>query len=65
MPPEHWNRLGTKLIPKLRTGSDVKLQVTLSTAVEARTATALSDDLRQILTALSLDNAMRVEEGEG
>ena len=64
VPPEHWNRLGTKLIPKLRSGSGVVLQVALSTTVEARAAAALIDDLRQILVDLSLDKAMRVEEGE-
>ena len=27
VPPEAWNRLGTKLVPKLRTGTDLKVGV--------------------------------------
>jgi len=27
MPPEIWNRLGTKIIPKLKSGADLKIGV--------------------------------------
>jgi hypothetical protein len=38
------------------------LPAAFSTSVEAQNAPALSEDLPQILTDLSLDNAIRIEE---
>jgi len=33
VPPEVWNRLGTKILPKLRSGSDLKVVIEFSVTV--------------------------------
>jgi hypothetical protein len=35
VPPEVWNRLGTKILPKLRSGSDLKIGLDFSVTVLA------------------------------
>jgi len=62
VPPEVWNRLGTKLLPKLRSGADLKVGVDFSVSVEARVAATLSADLRQILEDLGLTDDVAVDE---
>jgi hypothetical protein len=49
IPPEIWNRLGTKIIPKLKSGSDLKIGVDFSVALDAGNVKSLESDLRQIL----------------
>ena len=61
VPPEVWNRLGTKILPKLRSGSELKIGVDLSVTVGADSATTLSSDLRQILQDLGLAETLRIE----
>ncbi len=61
VPPEVWNRLGTKILPKLRAGSELKIGLDFSATVPADTANGLATDLRQILQELSLAEAIRVE----
>ena len=54
VPREIWNRLRTKLLPKLRSGSALKVSVDFRVTAEAKMATSLVDDLRQILSDLGL-----------
>jgi hypothetical protein len=61
VPPEVWNRLGTKILPKLRTGLELKIGLEFSVTVPADTADGLAADLRQILQELGLGEAVRVE----
>jgi hypothetical protein len=61
VPPEVWNRLGTKVLPKLRSGSDLKIGVEFSVTVEAQLARSLQADLKQILDDLGLSDRVRVE----
>ncbi len=61
VPPEVWNRLGTKILPKLRTGSDLKVGVDFSVTVSAEGAANLVSELRQVLQELGLAEAVRVE----
>jgi hypothetical protein len=61
IPPETWNRLGTKILPKLRSGSDLKIGVDFSVTVNAASATNLASELRQILQELGLADAVRIE----
>ncbi len=63
VPPETWNRLGTKLIPKLRSGTDLKLSIKVTVTVNADAAPSLVAELRQALDELGLGNTVRVEEG--
>jgi Protein of unknown function (DUF499) len=61
---EVWNRFGTRVIPKLRTGTDVRLGVDLSVTVDAQSAKQLEADLRQAVEDVGLGDTMKVEEGE-
>jgi hypothetical protein len=61
IPPEIWNRLGTRILPKLRSGSDLKIGVDFSVTVTVASAANLASELRQILQELDLAEAVRVE----
>jgi len=61
IPPEIWNRLGTKLIPKLRSGSDLKLGVEFSVTVDERNALNFENELRQALDDLGVGGQIRIE----
>ncbi|NIR31957.1 MAG: hypothetical protein GWN84_22150 [Gammaproteobacteria bacterium] len=61
VPPEVWNRLGTKLLPKLRSGSDLRVGVEFSVTVDSAFARSLEVDLRQILEDLGLSGTVRLE----
>ncbi|MEW6742541.1 MAG: DUF499 domain-containing protein [Planctomycetota bacterium] len=61
VPPEVWNRLGTKILPKLRSGSDLKVGVEFSVTVNAQSAGNLMTELRQVLEELGLAGSLRVE----
>jgi hypothetical protein len=62
VPPEVWNRLGTRILPKLRAGSDLRIGLEFTVTVKADTTATLAAELRQILQELGLDEAVRVEE---
>ncbi|MBI2198602.1 MAG: ATP-binding protein, partial [Candidatus Rokubacteria bacterium] len=59
VPPEVWNRLGTKILPKLRTGSELKIGLDFSVTVKVESAGALASELRQILQELGLTDSVR------
>ena len=61
VPPEIWNRLGTKILPKLRSGSDLKIGIEFSVTVSDDSANSLATDLRQILQELALTETVKVE----
>ncbi len=61
VPPEVWNRLGTKLLPKLRAGTDLRVGIDFMVMFEEPTAKALESDLRQILDELGLTGKVRIE----
>jgi len=63
VPPEVWNRLGTKILPKLRSGSDLRIGLEFTVTVKAETAGSMAAELQQILQELGLGEAVRVEEG--
>ena len=63
-PAEGWaicRRLGTKIIPKLKSGSDLKIGVDFSVTVNAESARGLESDLRQILEDLGLKGKINIE----
>jgi len=62
IPPEIWNRLGTKLIPKLRSGSELTAQVNFSVTLDAKSVATFEPDLRQILEDLGLSDKIRIEK---
>jgi hypothetical protein len=61
VPPEVWNRLGTKVLPKLRSSSELRIGLELSVTVSADSANGLAAELRQILHDLGLADALRME----
>ena len=54
IPPEVWNRFGTKVLPKLRSGSDLQVDVDVSFGLDAKAAAAAIEDLRQALDDLEI-----------
>jgi hypothetical protein len=61
VPVEVWNRLGTRILPKLRTGSELKIGLEFSVTVNAENAGSLTSELRQVLEELGLAGAVRIE----
>jgi hypothetical protein len=62
IPPELWNRLGTKIIPKLKSASDFKIGVEFAVAVDEKFAKNMETELRQILEELGLGGKVKMEE---
>ncbi|MGH8479839.1 MAG: DUF499 domain-containing protein [Gammaproteobacteria bacterium] len=60
VPPEVWNRLGTRILPKLRSGSNLRVGVDLSVTVQSESAASLSMEIREILAELGLAETVRV-----
>ena len=61
VPPEIWNRLGTKVVPKLRSGDGLTIGVEFSVEVADRVAESLELELRQTLAELNLGDQVKVE----
>jgi hypothetical protein len=61
VPPEIWNRLGTKVLPKLRSGSELKIGIEFSVTVEGQLAQSFKNDLMQILEDLGLTKSVQIE----
>jgi hypothetical protein len=62
VPSELWNRLGTKLLPKLRSGDDLKIGIEFTVTVKAEVVLSLEADLRQALEDLGLQGKVRIEQ---
>ncbi|MDZ7338688.1 MAG: DUF499 domain-containing protein [candidate division KSB1 bacterium] len=62
IPFEVWNRLGTRLLPKLRMGQQLTLGIEFSVTVPRPHASALAEELRQALSDLGLGTAVQIEE---
>lgn len=60
IPPEVWNRLGTKLLPKLKAASALRLGLDFSLDLEAETAAMLQLEVEQILRDLDLVKQLQV-----
>ncbi len=61
IPPEVWNRLGTRILPKLRSGSELSIGVEFAVTVPEDSASRLTTDLRQALQELGLADAVRID----
>ena len=62
VPPEVWNRLGTRILPKLRSGDDLSVGVDFSVIVDAGLAQGFQLELRQVLADLGIQEQVSVEE---
>jgi hypothetical protein len=57
IPPEQWNKLGTKLLPRLRTaGQELSLGLDASFTVRAQDLQHVEADIRQVLRDLGLES---------
>jgi hypothetical protein len=59
--PEVWNRLGTKIIPKLRSGHNLEINVTLSTLVDDGQADLFQAEIQQILDDIEVSDSLKIE----
>ena len=62
VPPEVWNRLGTKMLPKLRSGEDLSVGIEFTVSVRSQFAQNMEAELQQILDDLELGDRLRVEQ---
>ena len=62
IPPELWNRLGTRLIPKLRSGEELKVNVDFSVTLQEAIADSLKSELNQILNEMGLQGQIKLEK---
>jgi hypothetical protein len=62
IPPEMWNRLGTRLIPKMRAAGTVTATIRLEIEIDQIKATALSPELRQIIEETGLSATVRIDQ---
>jgi len=60
VPPEQWNRIGTKLIPKLRSASNLHVEVNVHGNVEGSNAAAFVEEVEQIIQDLGLQGKLRI-----
>jgi hypothetical protein len=60
VPSELWNKVGTKLIPKLRSTSGLKIEVIASGKIDRAGATAFADELTQIINDLGLKTKVQM-----
>ena len=63
IPPEIWNRLGTKILPKLRLGDDLQVGIDFRVTMNTDLAQSMKSDLRLILDDLGLADKVQIEEG--
>jgi hypothetical protein len=61
LPHESWNRLGTKIIPKLRGGTELTIDVTFTTRVDSAAAQDLTNEVKQILNDLNLSDSFTID----
>jgi hypothetical protein len=60
VPPEQWNRIGTKLIPKLRSTSNLHVEVNVNGNVEGPNTAASVEEVEQIIQDLGLQGKLRI-----
>ncbi len=61
VPPELWNRLGTKILPKLKSGAELSVGVDFRVKLKADLAKGMESDLRLILNEMGLAD-IKIEE---
>jgi hypothetical protein len=60
VPPEQWNRLGTKLLPRLRAAGRVAASITLCCEIETAATTELTAELERTLQDLGLADRLQI-----
>ena len=62
VPPESWNRFGTRVLPKLRSGDGLSMKVECSVRIKAALVRNMETDLQQLLADLGLGDWVRIEK---
>ncbi|RJO61275.1 ATP-binding protein [candidate division WS5 bacterium] len=62
IPPELWNRLGTKILPKLRSGEKLSIGIDFRVSMKKDTARNITAELNQIIDDLGLLDKVEIEE---
>lgn len=62
IPPELWNRFGTKVLPKLRAGTEIAVALDLSVTLSTEQAKTLKTELSQALDDLGLMGSLHIAE---
>ena len=62
VPPEVWNRLGTKVIPKLKSGAGLTVGVEFAVGLNADLVVSTAAELHQILNDLGLEGRLQIEQ---
>lgn len=60
IPPELGNRLGTRILPKLRSGTDLKVGVEFTVTIDSGASASVIADLKQILKELGVADSITV-----
>jgi hypothetical protein len=60
IPSEVWNRLGTRLIPKLKIGGNLRVSFDFALELDSRDAQHVIADLQQTLSDLGLSDALKI-----
>lgn len=61
VPPEIWNRIGIKLIPKLRSATELTVSINIAAKYPSNQAGNFATELRRILDELGIGTTVRVE----
>lgn len=62
VPSEVWNRMGTKLVPKLKGAGELQVGIDLKVKAKRDSIKNLVDDIRMILQDLGLSDNVQIEE---
>jgi len=65
IPPELWNRFGTKILPKLRTGDRLAIGIDFNVTIRADFSGRLKAELQQIIEDLGLIKEAHLYGGSG
>jgi hypothetical protein len=60
VPPEVWNRLGTRILPKLRSGQSLNIGIDFTVSIDESSAGNLCNELRQIIEDLNLSDQIEI-----
>lgn len=62
IPPEIWNRFGSRILPKVRNADDLSIGITISIAGPSGEMASLTSELRQALRDLGLEGQVEIRQ---